>query len=180
MAVEVILLLVEGREIPVAIEAGLADRDDTHFARERDNALPVAELALDNVIGLHADGRVNSLEFSCQTDADRACGRGCSDRDDVRYAGLMSPRNDLGPIGVEFRLIKMGVRIEELHDLDESRRVCRRPWRLRDWRVIRGRTVRAKAGRRTGIGVEIFERLEMPLCDVEDLLADRVSGGYAR
>ena len=43
--IEIVLLHVERREVPVAIEARLADRHDARLAGQRDDPVPIARLA---------------------------------------------------------------------------------------------------------------------------------------
>ena len=115
VAVEIILLHVERREVPMPIEARLADRHDARLVGERDDPVPVARLRLGDVVRLHADGRVHAVELGRQPHADGARGRRGADRDDVLDASLAGPRDDFRAIGVEVGLIQMRMRVEELH-----------------------------------------------------------------
>ena len=119
MAVEIVLLHVERREVPVAIESRLADRHDAGLVEHGDDPVPIARLRVGQVVGLHAHGGVNALVFGGQFDADRARVGRDADRDDVLDAGLARPRDDIGPVVVELRLIEVGVRVEELHSIAE-------------------------------------------------------------
>ena len=119
VAVEVILLHVERREVPVAIEPRLADRHDARLVEHRDDAIPIARLGFGQVVGLHADGRVHAVVLGRQLDARlRSYRPRCRSRRCSSTPAAARARDDLGPVVVELRLIEMRVRVEELHIAD--------------------------------------------------------------
>ena len=124
VAVEIVLLLVERREIPVAIEAGFANRDDARLRR------PIATTrsqspgcALGDVIRLHADGRINSVDIPHASRTQIALvGSRRADRDHFCHAGIAGPGDDFRAIGVELGLVQMRVGVEELNHNQRSER----------------------------------------------------------
>ena len=63
MPIEIILLEIEGRVIPVAVEARFADGDDFRLAGQLDDAIPIVRLRPGAIVGLNADGGVDRRDF---------------------------------------------------------------------------------------------------------------------
>ena len=94
VAVEGLLLLGEGRVVPVAIEPGLADGDDLRPVDERGDPLPVARPRLGDVVRLDADAGEDPAMGGgdLQDRLGRVGGR--RDGDDLRDPRLAGPPED--------------------------------------------------------------------------------------
>jgi hypothetical protein len=110
--IEIVLLHVERREIPMAVEACLADRHDARLAGYCYDSIPIAGIGLRNVIRLHADCRVDALEFTGQSHAHGARRRRDADCDDVLNTCFARTRDNVSSIDVEFSLIQMRMRVK--------------------------------------------------------------------
>ena len=110
---KVILLLGKRGIVPVAIEAGLAQRDHTLTRHEARHLVPGSRLCLGDVVRLDADSRINGGESSCQGNA---LGTGRSSRGDADHpgdAGRSSTLQHRGQIVAELFVIQMGVRVDQ-------------------------------------------------------------------
>jgi hypothetical protein len=115
VAIEVILLQVERREVPVAVETRLANGDDFGLIDQPFDLGPIVGAALGDVIRLETDGGVDPVVRRGDFDALAAGGDGGADGDDRGHAGGLRPFDHEVAIIVEFFLIKVGVGIEQFH-----------------------------------------------------------------
>ena len=112
MAIEVVLLDIEGSIVPVAVQAGLADGDHPGPPGQGDDPVPIALGRRRRVVGLDADGGVETPVVSGKLHHGLA--RSGRDRrtEDGRHARRLRPGDHLVAIGRELRNVEMGVGVD--------------------------------------------------------------------
>ena len=112
MAIEVVLLEIEGSIVPVAIQPGLADGDHPGPPGQGDDPVPIAGVGRRRVVGLDADGGVEAPVAAGKLHHRLA--RSGRDRraDDGRHARRLRPGDYLLAIGGELRGVEMGVGVD--------------------------------------------------------------------
>ena len=103
VAVEPILLQGEGSSIPVPVQAGLSDGDDTWASDHIENERPILLAGFGRVVWVNADGRENTLVSCRQLECTRArSGRG-ADGDDLGHAFRGSAIEEGRQVGANLR-----------------------------------------------------------------------------
>lgn len=118
MPIEVVLLNLERRVVPVPIKSGLTNRDNLGGTRQRDDAVPVSRLGLLTVIWLDSDGGEDGIVGGGQGNRLIARFSPDADRDHLVNPRLHRAPDNGVPIIRKFILIQVSVRIDQFqHDL---------------------------------------------------------------
>ncbi len=94
VAIEPVLLVGEGRVIPVTVQAGLAEGDHVGLLRQLAYAVPVAGLRLGDVIGLYPHGREDSRVPRSDLEHGGTVGGRGADGHDLDHAGSHGALDD--------------------------------------------------------------------------------------
>ena len=111
MAIEIFLLKRDRSEIPIAVEPGFAQCRDAGKIDHCGDLLPIARRGLVGRIGMNPDGGQQIVVFGQLYDGPARFG-GDGGAEDRRDPGVTCPRDHLAAVGVEVRLIEMGVGVE--------------------------------------------------------------------
>jgi hypothetical protein len=113
VSIEPRLLFPERGAVPVAVEAGLADRDDTWTSDHIQNEWPVVLADFRRLVGVNADSREDSPVLGGKLE--RPSARGCrrADRDDLGHAFHGGALEDARKVSAQASIVEVGVCIDQ-------------------------------------------------------------------
>jgi hypothetical protein len=111
MAGEIFFLLREGREIPMAIQAGFAESHDQRILGQTDDCVPIARFRFGDVIGMQTR---RSSQHRVKLGESQASGAGCSggaDGEGGTDSGSAGAIQHRGKIPSKTVIVQMGVSV---------------------------------------------------------------------
>ena len=167
VTIKVVLLHVERGIVPVAVQAGFAQGDDTGLVDQSHDPLPVVGLHFATVVGLDADGGRNHGMTLSQLDGGLTADRGRADRDhghDTHTTSLLQVRRSR-PEPAVHRPNEHACRpIPSMNSQRERRQVTRRSSPL-------------PQSTQTSAADQFVKVIQMRLCRTQGLFGNRAGRG---